>query len=185
MLIPKKVWKSPIWLPKRCSLGGLYDLGVAYEHGYGGAHHDLNLAWAYYLRAAQLGGPEAQMVLAQAYSDAGRSGDEETMLLCAYAQGHGDAAYKLAIKEENRMQFDQAIKIYQQGVKYGSKDCSASLELLFMRGHWLNQDDHEVALLQGLGIALDIERKSRYSAIYDALEINPDLRLSKLDLGKR
>ena len=72
---------------------GLYDLGVAHEHGYGGAHYDVDLAWAYYLRAAQLGSPEAQMALAQAYSAAGRLNDEETMLQCAYQQGHGAAAY--------------------------------------------------------------------------------------------
>lgn len=77
---------------------GLYDLGVAYEHGYGGAHYDIELAWAYYLRAAQLGSPEAQRALAQAYSAAGRRDDEVTMLNCAYEQGHGAAAYRLGIK---------------------------------------------------------------------------------------
>jgi TPR repeat protein len=46
---------------------GLYDLGVAYEYGYGGVPYDKDLAWAYYLRAAQLGSPEAQMALASAY----------------------------------------------------------------------------------------------------------------------
>ena len=55
---------------------GLYDLGVAYEHGYGGAPYDVDLAWAYYLKAAQLGNPEAQMALALAYSEAGRRDDE-------------------------------------------------------------------------------------------------------------
>lgn len=29
---------------------GVFDLGVAYEHGYGGAIQDNDLAWAYYLR---------------------------------------------------------------------------------------------------------------------------------------
>jgi len=35
--------------------------------------------------------------------------------------------------------------------------------------------------LQQLGIQVDPERETRYKAIYDALEINPDLRLSRLD----
>jgi len=38
---------------------GYYDLGVAYEHGYGGAVQDDQIAWAYYLKAAELGSPEA------------------------------------------------------------------------------------------------------------------------------
>ncbi|APA71620.1 hypothetical protein YQ44_21875 [Janthinobacterium sp. 1_2014MBL_MicDiv] len=160
---------------------GLYDLGVAYEHGYGGAHYDLDLAWAYYLRAAQLGSPEAQMALAQAYSDAGRLGDEETMLQCAYEQRHGPAAYKLAMRERTHNEYGKAIQIYQQGLKYGSKDCAAALKLLFMRGHWPNPLDEEVKILQKFSIARDTERENRYNAIYDALGINPDLKLSRLD----
>ncbi|MET0267348.1 MAG: sel1 repeat family protein, partial [Duganella sp.] len=70
---------------------------VAYEHGYGGVPQDIDLAWAYYLRAAELGSPDAQMALASAYGDARRFEDEERMPLCAYRQGHGPAAYELAV----------------------------------------------------------------------------------------
>lgn len=76
---------------------GLYDLGVAYEHGYGGAVYDVELAWAYYLKAAQLGSPEAQMALASAYNQAARFDDEETMEQCAHRQGHGPAAFALGV----------------------------------------------------------------------------------------
>ena len=161
---------------------GLYDLGVAYKNGYGGVPYDLELAWAYYLKAAQLGSPDAQMALAQAYNEAGRLGDEEIMLQCAYTQEHGDAAYKIAIRERIKMNYGKAMKIYQQGVKYGNKKCAAALELLFMNGYWSNKNDQEVMFLRELGVSLDIERKNRYSLIYDILEINPDLKLSKLDL---
>ena len=34
---------------------GYYDLGVAHEHGYGGAAQDEKIAWGYYLKAAELG----------------------------------------------------------------------------------------------------------------------------------
>jgi uncharacterized protein len=161
---------------------GLYDLGVAYEHGYGGAHYDVDLAWAYYLKAAQLGSPDAQMTLAQAYNDAGRLGDEETMLQCAYKQGHGAAAYSLGIKAEVNKRYKDAIDIYQEGVKFGSQDCAAALELLFADGHGPTADDEEKEALKLLGIETDLLRKSRYNAIYDALQINPDLKLTKLDL---
>lgn len=79
---------------------GFYDLGVAHEYGYGGAYYDKDIAWAYYLKAAQLGSPDAQMALADAYSAAGRLNDAKTMLQCAYQQGHGPAAYKLGVKIE-------------------------------------------------------------------------------------
>lgn len=160
---------------------GLYDLGVAHEHAYGGAYYDVDLAWAYYLKATQLGSPEAQMALAQAYSAAGRRDDEVTMLQCAYQQGHGAAAYDLAIKAEVNRRYSDAINIYQQGVKYGSEDCAAALELLFADGHGTNADEEEKKSLSELGIKADIDRKTRYSAIYDALKINPDLKLGRLD----
>ena len=161
---------------------GLYDLGVAYEHGYGGAVYDVDLAWAYYLRAAQLGSPEAQMALAQAYSEAGRRGDEATMLQCAYQQGHGPAAHELAVYARMNMKFQEAIRTYQNGVKFGSLECARDLEIMFLDGYWGKGSDEEKDLLRTLGIGVDPERKSRYNAIYDALKINPDLKLSKLDL---
>ena len=75
---------------------GYYDVGVAHQYGYGGAYYDLDIAWAYYLRAAELGSPDAQMALAEAYVDAGRMDAEDQMLRCAYQQGHGPAASQLA-----------------------------------------------------------------------------------------
>jgi len=160
---------------------GLYDLGVAHEHGYGGAHYDVDLAWAYYLRAAQLGSPEAQMTLAQAYSEAGRRGDEATMLQCAYHQGHGPAAHELALNARVSMKFQEAIRIYQNGVKFGSLECARDLRIMFNQGYWARNSDKEKDALRPLGIKVDAERERRYEAIYDALEINPDLKLSRLD----
>jgi len=160
---------------------GLFDLGVAYENGYGGVPYDPDLAWAYYLRAAQRGSPDAQMALASAYSSAQRPHDEEAMLQCAYRQGHGAAAYALGIKSEVAKSYMDAIKIYQEGVKLGSKECTASLELLFLDGHGPGATEEEKLQMKALGIRADPERKSRYHAIYDAMEINPDLRLKLLD----
>jgi hypothetical protein len=160
---------------------GLYDLGVAYEYGYGGVPYDEELAWAYYLRAAQRGSPEAQMALASAYREAGRQVEAETMLTCAYRQGHGQAAYELGMRAEVRNHFRDAINLYQDGVKFGCADCAAVLELLFMRGHSLNATQDEIDRLKELHIMRDFERERRYEAIYDALKINPDLRLKRLD----
>lgn len=160
---------------------GVFDLGVAYEQGYGGAVQDPALAWAYFLRAAELGSPEAQIALASAYRRAGRLADAEAMLQCAYQQGYGPAAYDLGIKAQLKARYMDAIRLYQEGVKFGSKESAASLELLFKNGYCPGATDDEKDELKRIGIRVDQERKSRYNAIYDALEINPDLRLGRLD----
>ena len=158
---------------------GFYDLGVAYENGYGGLPYDEDLAWAYYLRAAQLGSPEGQMALADAYGKAGRLKDEETMLKCAYRQAHGPAAYELAMSAEINDKHREALMLHQQGVKFGCQDCASALLLLFENGYWTVKETK--AALVALNITADPERSNRYRAISDALTINPDLKLGKLD----
>lgn len=160
---------------------GLFDLGVAYENGYGGVPYDMTLAWAYYLRAAQRGSPDAQMTLATAYTNAGRRVDAEAMMQCAYQQGHGPAAQKLAIRAKLENRYVEAFRLYQEGVKFGSRECAASLELLFSDGHGPSAPEDRKSALKLLGIRADPERERRYNAIYDALTINPDLRLMRLD----
>jgi TPR repeat protein len=160
---------------------GLYDLGVAHEHGYGGAYYDLDLAWAYYLKAAQLGSPEAQMALARAYRESGRREDGAAMLECAYRQGHGPAAYSLALAAGVKKQYQQVLMFYQEGVKAGSIDCARDLEVMFRHGYWDSESIEESNSLRLLGVDVDPERKRRYRAIHDALQINPDLKLSRLD----
>ncbi|WP_295992692.1 DUF6396 domain-containing protein [Rugamonas sp.] len=160
---------------------GLYDLGVAYEHGYGGVPYDADLAWAYYLKAARLGSPEAQMALAQAYIATGRWGDGIIMQQCAYQQGYGPAAYELALDAGTDKRYQEAMQMYQDGVKFGNFDCAGALAIVFNKGYWGKGSDEEKEILRPLGIGVDPERKSRYDAIYDALQINPDLKLSRLD----
>lgn len=161
---------------------GLYDLGVAYEQGYGDVPHDQNLAWAYYLKAAQLGSPEAQMALASAYREAGQHTDEIIMLECAYRQGHGPAAYKLAIQAGVKKQFQEAIFLYQNGVKFGSLECARALAVVFRHGYWGSKSIDERNTFTSMGIGIDIERENRYMEIYDALQLDPDLKLTQLDL---
>jgi hypothetical protein len=160
---------------------GFYDLGVAYEHGYGGVPYDQELAWAYYLRAAEIGSPEAQMALASAYSRAQRLDDARAMKKCAYQQGYGPAAYELAIDAAIKDQHKEALMFHQEGVKFGCKDCASALWILFEDGYWIPANKEVKSELMGLGINADPERSSRYRAIYDALMINPDLRLKRLD----
>jgi uncharacterized protein len=66
-------------------------------------------------------------------------------------------------------------------VKFGSKPCAESLHQLFDDGHWITTREEGKQVLKALGITVDLERTSRYRAIADALEINPDLKFSRLD----
>ncbi len=160
---------------------GLFDLGVAYEHGYGGVHSDKEIAWAYYLKAAQLGSPEAQLALADAYLHADRLDDEMTMVQCAYRQGHGIAASRLATRLEVKKRYEEAIKVYQDGVRFGNSDSASSLWLLFADGFWSSSDPKHRESLSALGIVADPERAKRYKEISNVLDINPDLKLTRLD----
>jgi hypothetical protein len=160
---------------------GYYDLGVAHEHDYGGAAQDEKIAWAYYRKAAELGSPEAQMALASAYSKAKRQDAEETMRMCAYNQGHGPAAYELGIRAETFKNFAATLKYYQAGTRFGSQASAAALMLMFDKKEWSLLDKQDQDALKQLEVLPDPERKSRYKEISQALDINPDLRLTRLD----
>jgi len=160
---------------------GYYDLGVAHEHGYGGAAQDEQIAWAYYRKAAELGSPEAQMTLASAYLKAERRDADAAMVMCAYRQGHGPAAYKLGIRADILKNFAAALEYYQAGVKFGSEPSAAALMIMFDTEDWSSRDKQEQVALRELGILPDPERKNRYKQVDQALDINPDLKFARLD----
>jgi TPR repeat protein len=160
---------------------GYYDLGVAHEHGYGGAAQDEQIAWAYYQKAAELGSPEAQMALAGAYLKAERRNADAAMVMCAYRQGHGPAAYKLGIRADILKNFATALEYYQAGVKFGDEPSAAELMLMFDTENWSSRDKQEQVLLKELSILPDPERMARYKQIDQALDLNPDLKFARLD----
>lgn len=160
---------------------GYYDLGVAHEHGYGGATQDEQIAWAYYRKAAELGSPEAQMALAGAYLKAERRAAEEAMEMCAFKQGHGPAAYNIAVTAKVFNNFAKAIEYYQAGTRFGHQRSAAVLMLMFDTKKWSSRDKQEQDALKQLDILPDPARSERYEQISDALDINPDLRLTRLD----
>ena len=160
---------------------GYYDLGVAHEHGYGRAVHDGKIAWAYYLKAAELGSPEAQMALAGAYLKAQLRDAEHTMKMCAYKQGHGPAAYDLGISAELQKNFKLALEYHQAGTRFGSKNSAVSLRMMFDIREWDLRDKQDQAAFKELQILPDPEREHRYDQLADALDLYPDLKLSRLD----
>jgi TPR repeat protein len=160
---------------------GYYDLGVAHEHGYGGAVQDEKIAWAYYMKAAELGSPEAQMALAGAYLKAERRDEEEAMVMCAYKQGHGPAAHDLGVTAEVFNNFAKALEYYQAGTRFGSEKSAVALRIMFDTKNWSSRDKQEQIALKEIEILPDPQRKSRYGQISDALDLNPDLKLTRLD----
>lgn len=160
---------------------GYYDLGVAHEHGYGGAAQDEQITWAYYRKAAELGSPDAQMALASAYLKAKRDDAEEAMVMCAYKQGHGPAAYKLGSYAKISKDFAAALTYYQAGTRFGSTESAIALRIMFELEDWSLRDKQDQTALKELAILPDSERESRYHKISGALELNPDLRLTRLD----
>lgn len=160
---------------------GYYDLGVAHQYGYGDAVMDGAISWAYYRRAAELGSPEAQMALAEAYENAKQPANALYLRMCAYKQGHGPAANLLGTIAEVLGQFDEALKFYQDGTRFGDKDSAASLMLFFHKANWDQLSAEHARKLRNLELKPDPEREKRYKIIRNALDLNPDLRFKLLD----
>jgi hypothetical protein len=160
---------------------GYYDLGVAHQYGYGGAAMDEAISWAYYRRAAELGSPDAQMVLAEAYEGAKRRDDALNLRMCAYKQEHGPAAMFLGRDAKLDGDFTQALKYYQDGTRFGNEEAAAALMLFFGVRRWNSYTAEEMSKLRELQLKPDPERERRYQEIDNALELNPDLRLKLLD----
>lgn len=178
-VLPKDVGKAVEIAREAAKNGqpwGFYDLGVAHEYGYGGAVLDNAIAWAYYLKAAKLGSPDAQMTLAGAYRSAGNLDGERAMVKCAGDQGHGAAIHSLALDAAIEGRAEAALRLFQDGVKYGSKECAAALQLKFGSHKDLGQ-----AFLPEIPVDFDPERERRYGEIADALDVNPDLKFGRLD----
>ena len=160
---------------------GYYDLGVAHQYGYGGAAMDEAISWAYYRRAAELGSPDAQMVLAEAYENAKRNEEALYLRMCAYKQEHGPAARKLGLIAKVKARFDEALKYYQDGTRFGNKEAATALMLFFWTENWNQFTAEEMSKLRQLELKPDAERKARYKEVKHALELNPDLKLKLLD----
>lgn len=160
---------------------GFYDLGVAYENGFGGIPYSLELAWAYYRQAAILGSPDAQVALAQAYGTAGNKEAKTSMYHCAYVQEFGPAAYWLGRQASIRSEWMNAIKYYQDGVKYGDADSAMALHLMFSDDDISGYSGAKRLAQNELGIHSDPVRAKGYEKIFDILEIDKDLKLRNLD----
>ncbi len=158
---------------------GAFDKMGTYHQSGIGVKRDIDRAYGFWQLAADMGSPGAQTYLGYkldaAYDDAqmgvwGNSKVGIKMLECAFAQGYGDAAYKLgqtlALGDKN---YARALLVLHEGVKFGSKDAARYLSSSFRNQDPLTSD------------LIDQARAERYSTFYEAFELNPDLRLPNLD----
>ena len=111
--------------------GGYYDMGNYLMQGYG-VVGDLDLAKRYYRKAADLGSPDAQYLIADKLTDArGHSPDIVAiglqMYRCAAEQGHAKAAVDLGVYTY-RKQPHEAMQSFQLGVKAGDAQSASWLE---------------------------------------------------------
>ncbi|WP_233873548.1 SEL1-like repeat protein [Paraburkholderia adhaesiva] len=187
--VPEKNPETAIrWVEKAMQLGvpDAWDtMGIYHRKGIvrGGS---ATSAYAFFQKAADMGSPSAQAFLGAAL-DAGWDNPGNgfwanmpiamKMLECAVAQGSGDAAYELAYRYADPGTPEaksRALKILQEGVKFGSAKCANRLSVQF-NGLDLTNGESLVAYI-------DKARSERYSKIGDALDwYGGTLKLPNLD----
>lgn len=161
---------------------GYYDLGTAVENGYGGLKPDGESAWRLYLKAARLGSPEAQTALADAYFHARKFEEATGLLQCAYEQGSGSAAHTLAMASFMDGDVLRTMRYLEQGTIFGGKDAAGTLWVLYSDGKLtFGADESLIRRLEAHGYRKDLERGNRFEAIFNALDLNKDLRFPRLD----
>lgn len=121
------------------------------------------------------------MVLAEAYEEAKRRDDALFLRTCAYKQGHGPAAVFLGRDAELEGNYLEALNYYQDGTRFGNDESAAALMLFFRIENWDRLNAKQLNRARELGLQPDFERKERYKAVKNALELNPDLKLARLD----
>jgi uncharacterized protein len=171
---------------------GFYLMGDFHSSGYG-VKRNIDRAWAFWELAADKGSARAQTQIAKSLGFIDRDQEKPNiaewanqnvmfqMLECAYAQGYGEAGYKLgqllnlnakwgrAVNGDKAAQFARARQVLHDAVKFGSETAANSFAVAFAGGHPL------------VGDVVDMARSDRYSALGDALFNNRDLRFPNLD----
>ncbi|MGF6349663.1 DUF6396 domain-containing protein [Variovorax sp. W2I14] len=157
---------------------GAFDKMGTYHQSGIGVKQDIDRAYGFWQLAADMGSPSAQTYIGNkldaAYDDAqmGIWGNRKVglkMLECGFAQGYGEAAYRLGQTLMIDKDYARALLIYHEGVKFGSVDAANGLSSYFTRVTPLT------------GNLIDRTRAERYGLLGDALELNPDLRFPNLD----
>ncbi|MDM0011038.1 DUF6396 domain-containing protein [Variovorax sp. J22P168] len=164
----------------RLGIPAAFDAMGTYHRRAMGVNGDASRAYALWELAADMGSPSAQAFLGRALLagyDNPKAGIWSNrpvgfkMLECAFAQGNGKAAHELALDYSVvDRDYGKAIRVWHEGVKFGSERSANSLATLFGGAE----------MTRG-GPSPDPAREERYGALGDALYLNPDLRFPNLD----
>ncbi|MBB3222772.1 SEL1-like repeat protein [Pseudoduganella umbonata] len=185
-----------LWVEEAMRLGvpAAYDrMGTYYSNGTG-VRGNTERAHAFWLRAAEMGNPQAMTFLANKMNatwDSPRNGFWANMSIatkmfeCALAQGFGEAAYPLHFRylhpqgshaeiiaadpRETRL---HALKTLHLGAKLGCAMCATHLYIDF---------DHPFKLSEMIAPFVDKARGERYRVLANYLDFNPDIRYPNLD----
>lgn len=178
----------------RLGIPAAYDRMGTYYANSTGVTGDATRAYAFWQKAAQMGNPQAMAFLADKLNVGPRSEGAGywsnipvaiKMLECAFGQGYGPAAFDLhyvyispraasgkIIGPRNAETKNRALKVLQDGVKFGSEDCANALAIEFAS---------PFDLADMLAPYIDKARGERYRMLSNALSFNPNRRFPNLD----
>ncbi|GAB7536970.1 hypothetical protein BGC_31880 [Burkholderia sp. 3C] len=165
---PNAAHEAVEWASQLVSQGipmGYYDIGYYLNSGYG-LKQNKELALKYIRKAADLGNADAQYYVARLLAPNDRAPNiARQMRQCAADQGHGRAAYELAIHLAYIGRSDGAVLAYQKGVAAGVSGTAMNLEKAFLSPESI---DKQFAL----DVPKDPERSRRYRIIAQFLRNN-------------
>jgi len=142
---------------------GYYFVGIFLQQGSAGLKKDPQMSLRYYRKAADQGSAQAQYEVGDKLAPIDIAPDvARQMHRCAAEQGHGDAAVDLAIDLKYEGQYQEALKVFQMGVKAGDETSAGWLDDAFRgppRSDTMNY----------LGLQEDLERAERYKTIWRVL----------------
>ncbi|WP_300731069.1 DUF6396 domain-containing protein, partial [Pseudomonas sp.] len=142
---------------------GYYFIGIFLQQGSAGLRKDPQMSLRYYRKAADQGSAQAQYEVGDKLDPIDIAPEIAIqMYRCAAEQGNGKAALALGILLKSRGRYQEALEVFQMGVKAGDETSAGWLEEAF-RGP--SPSDRLYYLAQ----QEDLERADRYEKIWSVL----------------
>jgi len=146
---------------------GYINLASAHEDGLAGLSTNPKQIKKYLIKAAEIGHPRAQFLYGKELLYPETIKEAKKWLDCALQQDYDDAAFYLAILEENDGAEDAALQYYRRGAMLGSSMCLGELSLIYRQGKY--------------GTKIDNTRSQCYFELDNKLDEDPSLTFPDLD----
>lgn len=154
-----------------------YEMG-RYLEGNFEVKDDVVEAQNYYLQAARLGNPDAQLYVGLALSTVeGREDDAMRMVECAMEQGQGVAARTMGGYYKSEKKYPEALRAFQLAIKSGQSSAAFFLSMSFLTPSPSDE-------FRYLELEEDQERSRRYNKIGKFLHENYRLEPKVPDIDK-